>query len=235
MRPYWNVHTAVALGGLGVFLSLLSPQLGIAQTTARTGEDPLVLEMEQNPSRFFNRRIVVRDRSGLNEARLLVVSNDRDAVDIFAESGIRLIVDAEEEDEAIREAQEASGAEDFDDDEETEDRIRVLIFEEGVTLEPGRRNYVVMASPRTELKLPWKNYYHYTYKDCAEVTRLKLGRRVYVSMWSKQKSNSAWSTLLSNDKLAHKETVSRCDHGTYQLKTRVRTKKSNAYSYGAFD
>jgi hypothetical protein len=210
---------------------------GVAQSAGTIAapaprEDPVVLEMERTPERFFSRSISIRDRTGRGHMRLRVVSNDRDALDVVASSDITLRVGDDVQRTAFEDAG-LTGARDLDDDgDESEDRVKILIFEDERSLPAGDRRYAVTIKPRGELKLPWKNFYHYTFDDCAEVTRLKALRRVYVSMWSKATKNASWSTKLSNYKLAWKETVTKCHYGSYQLKTKVRTKVSNAYSFG---
>lgn len=196
-------------------------------------EDPVVLEMERAPERFFSRILSVTDDSGQSRARLRIVANDPDALELFAASEFRLRVgDGMSRSFA---SEPTASREEPDDSDETEDRIKILVIEDKIDLAPGVRGFALNIVPRSELKLPWKNYYHYTYRDCVEVTRLKALRRVYVSIWSKNTASSSWSTMLSNDKLAWKETVNRCDHDSYQIRTKVRTKKSNAYSYGSWD
>ena len=196
-------------------------------------EDPVVLEMERAPERFFTRRMSVADRTGETRMGLRVISNDPHALDLYTSAKFELQVG----DEARRApVAEDDGPEeiDADDAEETEAREKILIYEEPSA---SRRNQAIRlnVSFARDLKLPWKNFYHYTAKDCVDVTRLKLFRRVYVSMWSKASQNSGWTTLLSGEGLAWKETSSRCDNNSFEIKTKVRTKKSNAYSYAAWE
>jgi hypothetical protein len=197
-------------------------------TSAAPAEDPVVLQMERNPGAYFNRVVTATDAAGLSRVQLRIVSNDADAADLLGRSQFTLRTGSA----AHQFPPDADDSTDADDSDETEDRVKVLLFEERTVLAAGVKNYSFTVTPPSELKLPWKNYYFYTSEDCVEVTRLKLLRRVYASIWSQAVANGAWSTLVSNEKLAWHETAGRCSNNSFRMKAKARAKKSNAFSFG---
>lgn len=87
----------------------------------------------------------------------------------------------------------------------------------------------------TDPKASWTNYTHYSGLDCVDVTRVKLVRRVYVSIFARSTGGGSWNALVNNYKLKNKQTISRCANGSQQLKVVVRTKKSSAYNIQFWD
>ncbi len=180
-------------------------------------------------SEVHSKQVEVRSEDGQSWALLTISSPNPGALDEYDADTIGFTPVQPGQDPfahiAVDEVAMADGA----GDEAPEDDIAIEVAE--VHLPPGVDGYVIDLDRAIEPAIGWKNYYYYSHEDCAAVQRIKLIRRVYVSMWVKAvDASSSWDTKVTNRKLGNNETYERCFVGSYQLKVKVRTKKRKAFS-----
>lgn len=114
------------------------------------------------------------------------------------------------------------------DEESPRPRVRLEVVEEQLAEGVDTLDIVETTAPTWRAPFMWR--YSYSYDDCTNVTRQSFWHKVYVSIWSKENSGSAWSSMVRDRKLSNGETLSRCDDNSYRLKVGVEARNTNHYA-----
>lgn len=178
----------------------------------------------------YSKQVEARDATGANRVVVTVTTDDPELLDRYDDDAITVIpVRADalppeldvDDDAPIKEP----------DDGADDDYVDLVTYDVvSADLEPGVTGYLLDDSRVPQPKIGWHNYWYYSSEDCVAVQRVKLIRRVYVSLWVKATSGSSWDQKVENKKLGNNETLERCYTGSHELKVKVRTKKKKAFT-----
>lgn len=180
------------------------------------------VEETRSDEAIHSRSVELTDPSGESSVTVIISSYDEaDLDDVDLDSLVLTVGDLEFE--AVGELAEQA-AED--------DSARPLVYVEVVDeqLAEGVDTIDILESRAPAWRAPFMWRYHYSSRDCADVTRTSFWHKVYVSIWSKASSGSGWSSMVRDRKLANRETISRCDNGSYELKVGVEARQRGHYS-----
>jgi len=113
----------------------------------------------------------------------------------------------------------------------------IAIREDAVALADGVIGYGLKIAPLEDNEVidgedyrgGFNNYYYYSYRDCAEVTRNSFWRKVGGWIYAQPALDDPFSLLRSDECLDYNQTILDCSANSYQTKVRVRSKKTSAF------
>ncbi len=193
-------------------------------------------------TQMYFKEIQLADKEGINSVIIKVSSSDASILELYSSYNFEIIPvkDGQSLNEALTEYYgEQNESDQIDDNLDTEEDdsenvIPSVSFQViSKDLGDGYRNVAInyLHPDDGDERAKWRYYNHYGYEDCVTITRVSWNRRVYVGVYYKWTSSSRWSTITGTwFKLKNNESHNKCKTGSYQLKARVKAKKSGAYT-----
>jgi hypothetical protein len=141
---------------------------------------------------------------------------------------------AEGEAAAAEGPEEGDGAADEEADE-PEDTTTIELSDE--VLADGVVAVELVERGAPDYRAPFRDRYYYSQEEGAErtasVTRQSYWHKVYASIYYSTEEDGSWGSLVSNYKLKNKETITKDGpRETYQMRIKVRARKTKHYSVG---
>ncbi len=182
-----------------------------------------------------SKSFLVSDSSNTSHALVTITSDNAEDLKLDADD-FELVAISESEELSADEPERATDVEheasaDAADELEESDSTIIALSEE--ELGEGVAALELLEKDAPDYRAPFQDRYYYGAVNgterTASITRDSFWHKVYGSIYYKTSASSSWGTLVSNDKLNHKETLTRSRSTAYQMRIKVRARKTKHY------